>query len=133
MLTRQNIVNQYQSYQQSIFVNNGKIDYRSKATVGRRNAFVDYYNNVRGLDIFSRVIIPSNSQQKVENKWQRKIGELFVETAICNAFFAFQKKSLNYSVKVSTKLLLMYHLHGAPALKVGGGDPLYNRLSFTTY
>ena len=27
----------------------------------------------------------------------------------------------------------MYHLHGAPALKVGGGDPLYDNLSFTTY
>ena len=39
------------------------------ATAGKGNAFIDYYNNVRGLDIFSRVIIPSNSQQKVENKW----------------------------------------------------------------
>ena len=50
-------------------MNNGKIHYQSMATAGKGNAFIDYYNNVRGLDRFSRVIIPCNSQQKVENKW----------------------------------------------------------------
>ena len=50
--------------------------------------------------------------------------------------FLLSKKNLQTTqLKLRQKLtreLLIYHLHGAAALKVGGGDPLYDNLSFTT-
>ena len=108
-------------------VNTGQIHFQSKAEVRKPDIIFDYNLNMGGVNNLSQVIIPYNIQRKGGNKWYRKIGELFIEIAIYNAFVIFQKSHQTTQLKFRQELireLPMYHLHRSPTLKAGRGDPI---------
>ena len=103
-------------------VKTGQIHFQSKAQVRKLDVIFGQNLNMGGVDNLNRVIIPYNIQRKGGNKWYKKIGELFIEITIYNAFVIFQKNHHTAQLKFRQELireLLMYHLHSAPTLKVG--------------
>ena len=64
----------------------GKVDFAPKYVIVKPDVIVDYNENMGGVDLLSRVIVPYSSQQKGGNKWYRKIAELFTELSVHNAF-----------------------------------------------
>ena len=89
-----------------LLVDTGKVDFASKQNIVKPDAIVDYNENMGGVDLLSRVIVPYSIQQKGGNKWYRKIAELFIELSVYNAFFVWKK--LNNSTK--TQLFFRHEL-----------------------
>ena len=56
-------------------VDTGKADFATKQNIVKPDAIVDYNENMGGVDLLSRVIVPYSIQQKGGNKWYRKIAE----------------------------------------------------------
>ena len=56
----------------------GKVGFATKQNIVKSDAIVDYNENMGGVDHLSRVIVPYSIQQKGDNKWYRKIVELFI-------------------------------------------------------
>ena len=105
-------------------VDTGKADFASKENILKPDAIADYNQNVGGVDLLSRVIVPYSIQRKDSNKWYRKIGELFTELLVYNAFIVW--KNLDNSAIDQLKFyqqpieeITTFHLSGQPKFSVG--------------
>ena len=104
----------------------GKVGFATKQNIVNSDAIVDYNENMGGVDHLSRVIVPYSIQQKGDNKWYRKIVELFIELSIYNVFIVWKK--LNSSTKTQLifchkliQKIITIHLSGQPSLNAGRG------------
>ena len=106
-----------------------KIDYRSKREIIKHDVIKDYNRTMGGVDTLSRVIKPYSLQRK-GLKWYRKIGELFFDVTIYNAFVFWKKINVNnkaYHLKFRqdlTKIIVMYHLTREKSLYPGRGEQM---------
>jgi len=92
----------------------------------------DYNKTMGGVDTLSRVINPYSIQKK-GLKWYRKIGELFIDIAIYNAFIVWKK--LNVGDKTNhlqfrqnlAKAIVTFHLSGQCTPCPGRGETVNQR------
>ena len=81
-------------------VDTGKINFSTKYPIIKPDVIKDYNKLMGGVDTLSHVIKP-NSIQKHGLKWYRKIGELFIDISMYNAFILW--KQLNPTRKESNQ------------------------------
>ena len=100
-------------------IDTGKVDFATRESIIKPDAIVDYNANMGGVDLLSRVIVPYSIQQKGGNKWYRKIGELFIELSLYNAYIVW--KNLNNSTATQLDFrrelineIITIHLSGQP-------------------
>ena len=114
-------------------VGTGKVHYATKDEIIKPDAIRDYNKSMGGVDTLSRVIIPY-SIQKRGIKWYRKIGELFFDISMYNAFIVWrklnpQRKESNLDFRMELiKTIIQYHLNKLPANHAGPGEPATNQV-----
>ena len=84
-------------------VDTGKINFSTKYPIIKPDVIKDYNKLMGGVDTLSHVIKP-NSIQKHGLKWYRKIGELFIDISMYNAFILWKqlnptRKESNYAFR----------------------------------
>ena len=115
-------------------VDTGKVDFATKQNIVKPDAIVDYNENMGGVDLLRRVIVPYSIQQKGGNKWYRKIAELFVELSVYNAFIVWKK--LNNSTETQLifrhdliQEIITVHLSGQSSLNAGRSPAILSQNS----
>ena len=117
-----------------MLVDTGKVDFATKPNIVKPDAIVDYNENIGGVDLLRRVIVPYSIQQKGGNKWYRKIAELFVELSVYNAFIVWKK--LNNSTETQLifrhdliQEIITVHLSGQSSLNAGRSPAILSQIS----
>ena len=114
-------------------VGTGKIHYATKDEIIKPDAIRDYNRSMGGVDTLSRVIKPY-SIQKRGLKWYRKIGELFIDIAIYNAFIIWkklnpQRKDTNLDFRMELiKTIIQFHMNKEPSNPGRGETPAVQNL-----
>ena len=107
-------------------VDTGKIHFSTKDPIIKPDVIKDYNKSMGRVDTLSRVIKPY-SIQKRGLKWYRKIGELFIDISMYNAFILWKKlnptrKESNYQFRMALiKQIITFHMNQQP-INPGRGE-----------
>ena len=130
------IVSMLSTIHKGDLIDSGKRFRGTDRPVMKPDVIVDYNKTMGGVDLLSRVLIPYSIQRPSSKKWYCKLGELFFEMCIYNAFILWKKLNVNNTDhlkfrKILVEELITFHSYGGVAnLQTGSrhsnrvGNPL---------